>query len=69
MFSSGDYIFAWNNFLGINISVVGSILYAYVTFRIKTISKQRFVSASAQSSDFEPLVSKEIDQAELNTSN
>ncbi|CAL2032609.1 unnamed protein product [Caenorhabditis brenneri] len=36
MFSSGDYVFQWANFLGINVSVFGSILYTYVTFRSKS---------------------------------
>ncbi|KAK0406220.1 hypothetical protein QR680_018441 [Steinernema hermaphroditum] len=39
MFSSGDYIFQWTNFAGINISVLGSILYTYVTFRTKPTSR------------------------------
>jgi len=33
MVSSGDYVFTWSNFSGVNISVFGSILYTYVTFR------------------------------------
>uniref|UniRef100_A0A8R1HW70 TPT domain-containing protein n=2 Tax=Caenorhabditis japonica TaxID=281687 RepID=A0A8R1HW70_CAEJA len=42
MFSSGDYVFQWANFVGINVSVFGSIVYTYVTFRSKstTISYQ-----------------------------
>ncbi|KAK0393228.1 hypothetical protein QR680_000106 [Steinernema hermaphroditum] len=40
MFSSGDYVFQWTNFLGINVSVLGSILYTYVTFRTKPTSRE-----------------------------
>ncbi|CAD6199178.1 unnamed protein product [Caenorhabditis auriculariae] len=36
MVSSGDYVFQWANFIGINVSVAGSILYTYVTFRTKS---------------------------------
>ncbi|VDM96344.1 unnamed protein product [Thelazia callipaeda] len=46
MFSSGDYFFEWNNFAGINISVIGSLIYTYVTFRIKTRSTQQETSGS-----------------------
>ncbi|KJH45858.1 putative arginine--tRNA ligase [Dictyocaulus viviparus] len=40
MFSSGDYIFHWTNFIGINISVMGSILYTYATFRKKSTDQR-----------------------------
>ncbi|KAI6183340.1 UDP-sugar transporter sqv-7 [Aphelenchoides bicaudatus] len=44
MISSGDYIFSWANFIGVNISVAGSILYTYVTFRRKSINQSRQIT-------------------------
>lgn len=58
MFSSGDYSFGWANFIGINVSVMGSILYTYVTFRSKTKNVQKEVGTTlpATTNDHKPLL-------------
>lgn len=40
MFIGGDYVYSVNNFMGINISIVGSILYTIVTFKPAPVKKQ-----------------------------
>ena len=36
MFVGGDYIFSLINFIGINVSVLGSLIYTYFAFRAKS---------------------------------
>lgn len=40
MFIGGDYVFSWLNCVGLNISIFGSVLYAYVTFRTKDTTRK-----------------------------
>lgn len=46
MIIGGDYVFSWLNFIGINISVVGSLFYTYVTFGRRSASVATSVCGS-----------------------
>lgn len=38
----GDYIFSWLNFVGLNLSVVGSLVYTWLTFRKKEMAQPKY---------------------------
>ncbi|XP_018017758.1 UDP-N-acetylglucosamine/UDP-glucose/GDP-mannose transporter-like isoform X2 [Hyalella azteca] len=47
MIIGGDYVFSFYNFIGLNISVVGSVVYSWLTFRVKEPKDQPPVLQSA----------------------
>lgn len=44
MIIGGDYVYSWLNFVGLNISVLASLIYTYVTFKRKPASSYASLS-------------------------
>ena len=42
MMIGGDYVFSWLNFIGLNLSVLGSLIYTWVTFRRKEPAEPKY---------------------------
>ncbi|CAK9798375.1 UDP-sugar transporter UST74c [Anthophora quadrimaculata] len=42
MIIGGDYIFTWLNFIGLNLSVVGSLVYTWLTFRRRDTTEPKY---------------------------
>ena len=53
MFIGGDYIYSLINFIGINISVIASLVYSFITFRKKNPEKPETEQESLLSTDIE----------------
>lgn len=50
MIIGGDYIFSWFNFLGLNMSVAGSLFYTWVTFRRKDSAAAKYSPLKSEES-------------------
>ncbi|XP_072930955.1 UDP-sugar transporter UST74c [Epargyreus clarus] len=48
MIIGGDYVYSWLNFVGLNISVLASLLYTFVTFKRKPITHMLLNEANAK---------------------
>ncbi|XP_072760475.1 solute carrier family 35 member D2-like protein [Anoplolepis gracilipes] len=70
MVIGGDYIFSWLNFVGLNLSVIGSLVYTWVTFRKReTLQPKYTLLTESQTSKiqdvFLPIETRTYDQTSL----
>ncbi|KAL0100956.1 hypothetical protein PUN28_019385 [Cardiocondyla obscurior] len=55
MVIGGDYIFSWLNFVGLNLSVVGSLVYTWVTFRKREGSPPKYTLTGSQANKIQAI--------------
>ncbi|XP_011880508.1 PREDICTED: UDP-sugar transporter UST74c [Vollenhovia emeryi] len=55
MVIGGDYIFSWLNFVGLNLSVIGSLVYTWVTFRKRESPQPKYALVGSQASKIQAI--------------
>ena len=60
LFPTEDYIFSWINFIGLTISIIGSIFFAYFSFSLKNKKSQSSieVAENGNNEDKQPLIAR-----------